>query len=79
MDCSLPGSSIHGIFQARVLEWGAIAQDPNSLKTTTWSFFHLDESVNILFTFKPVDFLSFATIRILTNVLTVTGQTTRKI
>ena len=25
MDCSLPGSSIHGIFQVRVLEWGAIA------------------------------------------------------
>ena len=25
MDCSLPGSSIHGIFQARVLEWGAIS------------------------------------------------------
>ena len=25
MDCSLPGSAIHGIFQARVLEWGAIA------------------------------------------------------
>ena len=25
IDCSLPGSSIHGIFQARVLEWGAIA------------------------------------------------------
>ena len=25
MDCSLPASSIHGIFQARVLEWGAIA------------------------------------------------------
>ena len=25
MDCSLPGSSIHGIFQARVLDWGAIA------------------------------------------------------
>ena len=25
MDCSLPGSSIHGIFQARVLEWGVIA------------------------------------------------------
>ena len=25
MDCSLPGSSIHGILQARVLEWGAIA------------------------------------------------------
>ena len=25
MDCSLPGSSVHGIFQARALEWGAIA------------------------------------------------------
>ena len=25
MDCSLPDSSVHGIFQARVLEWGAIA------------------------------------------------------
>ena len=25
MYCSLPGSSVHGIFQARVLEWGAIA------------------------------------------------------
>ena len=29
MDCSLPGSSIHGILQARVLEWGAIVfSDP---------------------------------------------------
>ena len=25
MDCSLPGSTVHGIFQARVLEWDAIA------------------------------------------------------
>ena len=25
MDCSAPGSSVHGIFQARVLEWGAMA------------------------------------------------------
>ena len=25
MDCSLPGSSVHGIFQAKVLDWGAIA------------------------------------------------------
>ena len=25
MDCSLPGSSVHGIFQARVLEWIATA------------------------------------------------------
>ena len=28
-DCSLPGSSAHGIFQARVLEWGAIAFSEN--------------------------------------------------
>ena len=38
MDCSLPGSSIHGIFRATVLEWGAIAF---SLKTTTFCYFHL--------------------------------------
>ena len=31
MDCSLPGSSVHGIFQARVLEWVANAGDPNSI------------------------------------------------
>ena len=27
MDCSLPGSSVHGVFQARVLEWGVIARE----------------------------------------------------
>ena len=32
MDCSLPGSSAHGIFQARVLEWGAIAFSKEYLK-----------------------------------------------
>ena len=32
MDCSLPGSSIHGLFQARVLEWGAIAFSGLNLK-----------------------------------------------
>ena len=32
MDCSLPGSFVHGIFQARVLEWGAIAFSINSPK-----------------------------------------------
>ena len=36
-DCSPPGSSIHGIFQARVLEWGAIAFSV-SLSTTTYVF-----------------------------------------
>ena len=37
MDCSLPGSSIHGIFQARVLEWGAIV-DRNFLNL--WWYFN---------------------------------------
>ena len=32
MDCSPPGSSVHGIFQARVLEWGAIAFSPKHLE-----------------------------------------------
>ena len=32
MDYSLPGSSIHGIFQARVLEWGAIAFSDKDLR-----------------------------------------------
>ena len=34
MDCSPPGSSIHGIFQARVLEWGAIAFSDTTLEVT---------------------------------------------
>ena len=33
MDCILPGSSIHGIFQARVLEWVAIAFSERRLST----------------------------------------------
>ena len=34
MDCSPPGSSIHGIFHARVLEWGVIAFSAGP--TTSW-------------------------------------------
>ena len=33
MNCSLPGSSVHGIFQARVLEWGATAFSERKLST----------------------------------------------
>ena len=38
MDCSLPGSSVHGIFQARVLEWVAISfsRGPSQPKDRTW-------------------------------------------
>ena len=41
MDCSLPGSSVHGVLQARVLEWGAIAfstqaYDVHTIHTFQW-------------------------------------------
>ena len=39
MDCSLPGSSVHGIFQARVLEWGAIAFSDTGSLDALYSFF----------------------------------------
>ena len=39
MDCSLPGSSVHGIFQARVLEWGAVAFSGFS---NDFTFYELD-------------------------------------
>ena len=50
MDCNPPGSSIHGIFQARVLEWGAIAfsAPSSSLLVTT-----------ILLTVSEFDYSSF--------------------
>src|SRR5574339_455612 len=35
MDCSPPGSSIHGIFQARVLDWGAITFSAKFVQITT--------------------------------------------
>ena len=38
MDCSLPGSSIHGIFQARVLEWIAIAFSVNIVSILVYKF-----------------------------------------
>ena len=38
MDCSPPGSSVHGIFQARVLEWGAIAFSNSWIHTHKYYF-----------------------------------------
>ena len=38
MDCSPPGSSVHGIFQARVLERGAM---PSLIEETTFSQLHI--------------------------------------
>ena len=43
MDCNPPDFSIHGIFQARVLEWGAIAfseADLEALANSFWLHFH---------------------------------------
>ena len=37
MDCSLPGSSIHGIFQARILEWVAISFSTGSSQPRDWT------------------------------------------
>ena len=39
MDCSLPGSSIHGILQARALEWGAIAFSIRKTKRKQISYY----------------------------------------
>ena len=39
MDCSPPGSSVHGIFQARALEWGAIAFSKTSYEGIQFSVF----------------------------------------
>ena len=38
MDCSLPGSSVHGSSQARVLEWGAIAFSVAQAREANFSF-----------------------------------------
>ena len=48
MDCSLPGSSAHGIFQARVLEWGTIAFSAGSYSSFLFFFFNLG-GTSILF------------------------------
>ena len=42
MDCSLPGSSIHGIFQARVLEWVATAFSEKYKLSVKNQFSHRD-------------------------------------
>ena len=49
MDCSLLGSSIHGIFQARVLEWGAIAFSRALSTEKLIPFFKDDTTVHFLY------------------------------
>ena len=64
MDCSLPGSSIHGIFQARVLEWGAIAfSDPymttgKTIALTLWTF--VGKVMSLLFNMLSMFVIAFS-------------------
>ena len=47
MDCSLPGSSVHGIFQARVLEWVAIAFSYKQHEASTKSLDNLNSASTV--------------------------------
>ena len=48
MDFSLPGSSVHGIFQARILEWGATALVPLSNKSLFLSVYVSPQTIHFL-------------------------------
>ena len=63
MDCSLPGSSIHGIFQARVLEWSAIAFSED---TITYDYI---KSTKTLKNFSPED--TFTSVQLYLGILYV--------
>ena len=58
VDCSPPGSSVHGIFQARVLEWGAIAFSESMLDNIKhfWEVFFFNPCKKL--THKNEDVLS---------------------
>ena len=73
MNCSLPGSSIHGIFQARLLEWGAIAfsranaypsktllknrRGSNTSKLILWGHHHPDTKITQKENYRPISLL----------------------
>ena len=54
MDCSLPGFSIHGIFQARVLEWGAIATPPHPYTNLIYLKLRLIDALSLFEPLYPV-------------------------
>ena len=56
MDCSLLGSSVHEIFQARVLEWGAIAFSGDAARVTEKLVSYL--KVKVVLRFSPHHYLS---------------------
>ena len=53
-DCSLPGSSIHGIFQAGVLEWGAIAFSVTNRLGDSKLGKHAQQEVPVVKTHLPI-------------------------
>ena len=60
MDCHLTGSSVHGIFQARVLEWGAIAFSRQRQLAPTKSPMHFPRFPSILWRQVRVTWLFLA-------------------
>ena len=62
MDWSLPGSSVHGIFQARVLEWGAIAVSTLALEPCYSECGPWASSVSITWDFVRKAELPFSTL-----------------
>ena len=78
MDYSLPGSSIHGIFQARVLEWGAISFSRITVNSAAWTLgcmypfrwcFSLDIYLGIAELYGSSIFSFFSLLRTLRTVL----------
>ena len=80
MDCSLPGSSVHGIFQARILEWVAIAFSRGSSRPRDWNRVscivdrHFTVSINSsneysgLISFR-IDWFDFLTVQVIFKIL----------
>ena len=68
-DCSLPGSSVHGILQARILEWVAMPSSRESSQTRDWTiisfpalaggFFTTSTTLEVLYLFKVMSFWNF--------------------
>ena len=60
MDYCLPGSSVHGIFQARVLEWGAIAFSIfiDFYSYLFWSSLHTSEPLHMMVSLPEIAFYS---------------------
>ena len=74
MDCSLPGSSVHGIFQARVLEWVAIAFS----ELTVWciaSQIPYNHTVEVTNRFKGLDLIDRVPEELWTEVRDIVQET----